>query len=167
MSAKRDPGFPASSIGRSAGAGMLRSSSPSPSLTGSRESLTAHPLLSPSHTPPPVPAAPPYTATDQSSPSSATATRYATYTPRHRTAAATTVTSSLSVSPQHQQVGGATSKLQLVNLRAFAHSIGVETGSVGWEILENLVGEHEQSPEWTDIWNALTTGKVRPQYCNR
>ncbi|KAI0029181.1 hypothetical protein K488DRAFT_56987 [Vararia minispora EC-137] len=159
MSGKRDSGFPASSIGRSAGAAMLRSSSPSPSLTGSRESLTAHPLLSPSHSPPPVTTSP-SSSTDQNSLSPAGATRYATYTPRHRTAAAATVTSSLSVSPQHQQVGGATSKLQHVNLRALAQSIGVETGSVGWEMLENLIGEHEHSPEWTDIWNALTTGKA-------
>jgi hypothetical protein len=161
MSAKRDSSFPASSIGRSSGAAMLRSVSPSPSLTPSRESLTAHPLLSPSHTPPPQ-------QTIQSSPteqsnSSPTTARYATYTPRHRTAAAATVTvtSSSPVSPQHQQVGGAATKLQLVNLKAFAQSIGVETGSVGWDMLEYLLSEHEHSTEWTDICNALTTGKVR------
>lgn len=89
--------------------------------------------------------------------------RYATYTPRHRTAptTGTTLQSSLPVSPQQQPGGGtAANKLQLMNLKASAQSIGLETNSVGWEILEKLVAEHDHNPEWADIWNALSVGKV-------
>ncbi|VDB84889.1 unnamed protein product [Peniophora sp. CBMAI 1063] len=86
--------------------------------------------------------------------------RYATYTPRHRTAATTSTTlqAGVTVPPQHQQ--GATSKLQLMNLKAYAQSVGLETGSVGWEMLEKLTADHEHGLEWTEIWNALTAGKA-------
>jgi len=47
-----------------------------------------------------------------------------------------------------------------MNLKAGAQSIGLETNSIGWEILEKLVAEHDNNPEWADIWNALTAGKV-------
>lgn len=156
MAEKRDNLFPSGSIGRIHGSQLQRASSPSPSLT--REPLTAHPLLSPT---------PSSTAVNTTGSAEvhgvSTAPRYVPYTPRHRTAAATTGTSlqsSVTVSPQ-QQNGGATSKLQLMNLKAGAQSVGLDTGSVGWEILEKLVGEHDHSPDWNDIWTALTTGKVR------
>ncbi|KAI0313200.1 hypothetical protein OF83DRAFT_1065909 [Amylostereum chailletii] len=157
MAVKRESGFPASSIGRSQGARIQRTPSPSPSLTSTREVLTAHPLLSPMPTPAPA------AATNNASPDTllVPATRYVPYTPRNRTAAATTGTtlqSSLSVSPQ--QGGDATSKLQLMNLKAYAQSVGLDTTSVGWDMLEKLVGEHDHSPEWAEIWNILTTGQV-------
>jgi hypothetical protein len=47
-----------------------------------------------------------------------------------------------------------------MNLKAGAQSIGLETNSIGWEILDKLVAEHDNNPEWADIWNALTAGKV-------
>jgi hypothetical protein len=47
-----------------------------------------------------------------------------------------------------------------MNLKAGAQSIGLETNSLGWEILEKLVAEHDNNPEWADIWNATTAGKV-------
>jgi len=47
-----------------------------------------------------------------------------------------------------------------MNLKAGAQSIGLETGSVGWVMLEKLVAEHDNNPEWSDIWTALTVGKV-------
>jgi hypothetical protein len=47
-----------------------------------------------------------------------------------------------------------------MNLKAGAQSIGLETSSIGWEILEKLVAEHDNNPEWGDIWSALTVGKV-------
>jgi hypothetical protein len=47
-----------------------------------------------------------------------------------------------------------------MNLKAGAQSIGLETSSVGWEILEKLVAEHDNNPEWTDVWNVLIGGKV-------
>lgn len=164
MSAPRESRFPASSIGRASGAAMHRSPSPSPSLTtASRESLTAHPLLSPSHSPPPpvsISTMQPISTADASNSSPTASARYATYTPRHRTAATTSTTlqGGVTVPPQHQQ--GATSKLQLMNLKAYAQSVGLETGSVGWEMLERLTADHEHGLEWTEIWNALTAGKV-------
>jgi hypothetical protein len=159
MSSRRDDLFPSGSIGRSQGLIIQRTPSPAPSLT--RETLTAHPLFSPSPSSAPVTSstAPTSDAQDASAPG----TRYATYTPRHRTAptTGTTLQSPLSVSPQQQPGGSAAAtKLQLVNLKAYAQSIGLETNSLGWEILEKLVAEHDNNPEWADIWAALAMGKV-------
>ncbi|KAF8269687.1 hypothetical protein EI94DRAFT_1771165 [Lactarius quietus] len=157
MSSRRDDLFPSGSIGRAQGSLIQRIPSPTPSLT--REALTAHPLLSPSPASAPVNAAAP---TSESLDASPPGTRYATYTPRHRTAptTGTTLQSSVSVSTQ-QQLGGssAANKLQLMNLKADAQSIGLETSSVGWEILEKLISEHDNNQEWTDVWNALVIGK--------
>jgi hypothetical protein len=47
-----------------------------------------------------------------------------------------------------------------MNLKAAAQNLGLDTGTIGWVMLENLVRERD-SAEWTDIWNAITTGKVR------
>ncbi|KAH9992727.1 hypothetical protein BJV74DRAFT_950918 [Russula compacta] len=157
MSSRRDELFPSGSIGRSQGLFIPRASSPAPSLT--REPLTAHPLLSPTPASAPVTAAPTSDAQDATTPGA----RYATYTPRHRTAptTGTTLQSSLSVSPQQQPGGSAAAnKLQLMNLKAGAQSIGLETNSVGWEILEKLVAEHDNNSEWAEIWNVLTVGKA-------
>jgi hypothetical protein len=159
MTSRRDDLFPSGSIGRSQGLFIQRTPSPAPSLT--RETLTAHPLLSPSPASAPTSAAPTTDAQDVTSPGM----RYATYTPRHRTAptTGTTLQSSLPVSPQQQQQPGgsaAATKLQLMNLKAGAQSIGLETNSLGWEILEKLVAEHDSNPEWSDVWTALTIGKV-------
>ena len=159
MSNRRDDLFPSGSIGRTQGSLIQRIPSPTPSLT--REVLTAHPLLSPTPASSPANAilAPTADTLDASPPGA----RYATYTPRHRTAptTGTTLQSSLSVSPQQQSGGSsAANKLQLMNLKAGAQSIGLETSSIGWEIMEKLVAEHDNNQEWTDIWNALTTGKV-------
>ena len=165
MTSRRDDLFPSGSIGRSQGLFIQRTPSPAPSLT--RETLTAHPLLSPSPATAPPSAAPTTDAQDVTSPG----TRYATYTPRHRTAptTGTTLQSSLSVSPQQQPGGSAAAtKLQLMNLKAGAQSIGLETNSLGWEILEKLVAEHDSNPEWSDIWTALTIGKVLAMsHCQR
>ena len=158
MSSRRDDLFPSGSIGRAQGSLIQRIPSPSPSLT--REALTAHPLLSPTPASASVDAAAPTSDTQDTSPQG---TRYATYTPRHRTAptTGTTLQSSLSVSPQQQSGGSpAANKLQLMNLKAGAQSIGLETSSVGWEILEKLIAEHDNNPEWTDVWNVLIGGKV-------
>jgi hypothetical protein len=162
MSSRRDDLFPSGSIGRSQGIFIQRTPSPAPSLT--RETLTAHPLFSPSPSSAPVTSstAPTSDIQDASAPG-APGTRYATYTPRHRTAptTGTTLQSSLPVSPQQQPGGSpAATKLQLMNLKAYAQSIGLETNSLGWEILEKLVAEHDNNPEWADIWTALTIGKV-------
>lgn len=158
MSGRRDDLFPSGSIGRSQGLFIQRAPSPAPSLT--RETLTAHPLLSPNPSSAPASTAPSSDAQDATTPGM----RYATYTPRHRTAptTGTTLQSSLSVSPQQQPGGSAAAtKLQLMNLKAGAQSIGLETNSLGWEILEKLVAEHDNNPEWADIWSALTIGMVR------
>ncbi|KAI0306035.1 hypothetical protein B0F90DRAFT_1814842 [Multifurca ochricompacta] len=159
MSSRRDDLFPSGSIGRSQGSFIQRIPSPAPSLT--RETLTAHPLLSPTPASAPVNGAAPTSDTQDTN---APGTRYATYTPRHRTAptTGTTLQSSLSISPPQHQPGGSTAanKLQLMNLKAGAQSIGLETNSVGWEILEKLVAEHDNSQEWADIWNVVAVGKA-------
>lgn len=150
MASQRDLLFPSTSIGRTQGTRLVR--------TPSHESLTAHPLLSPSNSGP---------ASPESSVSGTTngAPRYVPYTPRQRappTAATTGTTLTLpsvaASSQQHQ--GDATSKLQLMNLKAAAQNGGLDTGSMGWAILEKLVLENDQWAEWTEIWSALTSGKV-------
>lgn len=128
-------------------------------LNSSQEPLSAHPLLSPSvpqHAESNVPA------------QTLTPPRYVPYTPRQQRVIPTTtspastaqVLSAVSASPQSQ---GATGKLQLVNLKAAAQGLGLDTSSIGWAILERLVGSGiaDEGEEWAEIWNAVTTGKVR------
>ncbi|RDB15935.1 hypothetical protein Hypma_003597 [Hypsizygus marmoreus] len=143
MSSKRDHLFPATSIGRTQGGRLQR--------VPSNESLTAHPLLSSNHS-----SSSPTTDTTSTSP------RYVPYTPRQRVSptSATTGTTVHPPSPQHQQ-GDATSKLQLVHLKAAAQNVGLDTGSVGWAMLEKLVSESDHhDAEWTEVWTTVTTGKA-------
>lgn len=153
MAPIREGLFPSISIGRT-GSSQLQH-------VASHESLNAHPLLSPN---------PPSSLPSTQGPSpegSSSAPRYVPYTPRHRppTSSATTgMTTQASMpvaSHQHQQ-GGATSKLQLQNLKAAAQGIGLGSGTVGWAILEKLV-DGEIGPEWDEIWTIITTAKVRPE----
>ncbi|KAJ7701926.1 hypothetical protein B0H17DRAFT_168152 [Mycena rosella] len=146
MSSNRDPLFPAVSIGRSQG------------HTTSSELLTAHPLLSPSPTAPNSP------DPGRRSPSpSGNGPRYVPYTPRQRGTPTAATTTGMTTHPSvvaaasHHQ-GGATSKLQLMNLKAAAQNIGLDHGSVGWAILEKLVSS--EGGEWVEIWSALSIGKA-------
>ncbi|KAH9947014.1 hypothetical protein B0H21DRAFT_740607 [Amylocystis lapponica] len=158
MSSKRDSLFLSGSLSRSV----------SVSRTGSHESLSAHPLLSPTFPAPP--------SSSSSSVDSQTSTttpvnngtppRYVPYTPRQRVAP-TSATTGATMHPnisaplqQHQFQGDATSKLQIVNLKAAAQRIGLDTSSTGWAILERLSAESDHGPEWNEIWNALSTGKA-------
>ncbi|KAG6820412.1 hypothetical protein H0H93_000658 [Arthromyces matolae] len=139
---ERDRLFPATSIGRTGGSQIQR--------VPSNELLAAHPLLSPGHS--------------FDSASGPASPRYVPYTPRQRVSptAATTGTTIHPPSPQHQ--GEATSKLQLVNLKAAAQNIGLDAGSVGWAILEKLVQENDhQDSEWTEILTSVTSGKLTAQ----
>lgn len=155
----RDSLFPATSIGRSPGQHIQRSASPSPSL---REPLATHPLLSPSpsSTFPPTTASPPDSTNNQYP----TTPRYVPYIPKHRVSSiATTGTtnhSPLSISTQQPHHGDATSKLQVMNLKAAAQHIGLDTTSVGWAVLEKLIHENDHSSEWNEIWDALLVDKV-------
>ena len=156
----RDSLFPATSIGRSRGQHIQRSASPNLSP---RETLTTHPLLSPSPSSnlPPTTASPPESTNSQYP----TTTRYVPYTPKHRVSSiATTGTtnhSPLSVSTQQPYHGDATSKLQAMNLKAAAQNIELDASSVGWAMLEKLIHEADHSPEWNEIWHALSIDKVR------
>ncbi|KAG6331280.1 hypothetical protein ID866_7808, partial [Astraeus odoratus] len=144
MSARRDTAvFPATSIGRSPAVNISRA--------GSRESLAAHPLVHAdptaehvSHTPP------------------SASTRYVPYTPRQRQpTTGSPVLPSVSVSPQQpQHQGGAAGKLQMMNLKAAAQGIGLDSASVGWAILERISNEGDTTEEWAEIWNAITKGKA-------
>ena len=155
----RDSLFPATSIGRSHGQHVQRPVSPSPSL---REPLSTHPLLSPS---PSSNLSPTTTSPlDPTHNQYPTTTRYVPYIPRHRVSGnATTGTtnhSPLFISTQQPHHGDATSKLQIMNLKAAAQNIGLDAASVGWAILEKLVHENDHNPDWNEIWHALSIDKV-------
>ncbi len=47
-----------------------------------------------------------------------------------------------------------------MHLKAAAQSIGLDSGTLGWAILEKLVLEPEVSEEWVEVWSAITSGKV-------
>ena len=142
MTTRREVLFPpAGSIGRAQGAFIAR--------TASRDSLSTHPLLSSGPSPP------------SPTPDSHSPPKYVPYTPRQKLpTTSTTVQAPVSISPQHQPSGSATSKLQMVNLKAAAQGIGLDITSLGWVILEKLSQDGE-TEEWSDIWGAITKGKVR------
>lgn len=145
-------------------------------ISPAHEPLSAHPLLSPS---PQSPYTPPADVPSPPSIAPAPAPRYVPYTPRQRTAPApttTTASSSAHTQSANQNAGSsspqapspsATSKLQLVNLKAAAQGLGLDTGSMGWAVLERLTGAGgtpgggDDEAEWAEIWNTVTAGKVR------
>ena len=61
----------------------------------------------------------------------------------------------------HREAIGASEKVQA--LKTAAHGLGVEAGSIGWTMLERLVGLDVEGDgeEWADIWSVLGAGKVR------
>ena len=85
--------------------------------------------------------------------------RYVPYTPRQRVTptAATYYGYDRSRFTHHRD---ATSKLQLMHLKAAVQIIGLDSGTLGWAMLEKLVLDVEVSDEWTEIWNAIASGKV-------
>ncbi|THU85841.1 hypothetical protein K435DRAFT_843085 [Dendrothele bispora CBS 962.96] len=64
----------------------------------------------------------------------------------------------------------ATTKLQLMNLKSAAQGLGLDASSIGWAVLESLVGitgqgsgmvrNEEEEREWKEIWSALSVGKA-------
>ncbi|KIJ55233.1 hypothetical protein M422DRAFT_63368 [Sphaerobolus stellatus SS14] len=145
MARNRETLFPSTSLGRP--------STPQLQRVPSRESLNAHPLLTSS--PPASAQHHPGTSPENTPP------RYVPYTPRQRppTSAATTgTTTQLSVPVTPHPQTGATSRLQVQNLKAAAQSIGLGSGTVGWSILEKLV-DGDTAHEWDEIWTVLTTVK--------
>jgi hypothetical protein len=147
MAAERDNTFPSTSIGRTQGAHVSR--------TSSFESLSAHPLL--------APAAATALGSTVTPAESQPAPKYVPYTPRHRvpstsTTTGTTLDPSTSFFPP--QYHGAASKLHFMSLKAAAQDVDLKTSSVGWAILEKIVCEGAHSTEWNEIWNSITTGKV-------
>ncbi|KAG2052918.1 hypothetical protein BDR06DRAFT_989903 [Suillus hirtellus] len=144
MTTRREAHFHAVSIGRVQGASIARISS--------RDNLATHPLLSSS----PSTLSPSPTPEAQSS----SIPKYVPYTPRQRLpTTSTTAQPPVSVSPQHQLTGGATSKLQLMNLKAAAQDIGLDATCLGWVMLEKLSQDGE-TEEWAEIWGAITKGKA-------
>ena len=74
----------------------------------------------------------------------------------------------MQASPQpHSSQGDATSKLQLMNLKAAAQKGGLDSASTGWAILERLGIETDHGPEWNKIWDAISLGKVRGHIYNK
>ncbi|KAF5316222.1 hypothetical protein D9619_006641 [Psilocybe cf. subviscida] len=141
MSINRESGFPSTSIGRSSGSRITQQTS---------TAHDTHPLLAPG------PASPASEASGSTSPN--TGPKYVPYTPRQRVTptAATTGTTVHPASPQQQ--GDATSKLQLMHLKAAAQGIGLDSGTLGWSILEKLV--NDDGEEWQEVWAAITAGKA-------
>ena len=92
--------------------------------------------------------------------------KYVPYTPR-QCITTTAATTGMTVHPpslqQHQ--GYATSKLQLMHLKVAVQGLSVDSGTLGWSILEKLVMDIEISEEWTEVWNVITTGKVCYNFC--
>ena len=149
MTSRRENDFPATSIGRTAGFRLQTAAA-----------HEAHPLSLP-RTVSPVPSDP------GAIPGSSGATlsingnpKYVPYTPRQRVApTSATTTIAHPPSPQQHQ-GDATSKLQLVHMKAAAQNIGLDSGTLGWSILEKLVLDCDCSEEWTEIYSAITSSKV-------
>lgn len=62
--------------------------------------------------------------------------------------------------------GDATAKLQLMNLKSAAQGLGLDIGSVGWGIVERIVGiaggvgDDGEEEDWREICTALSSGKV-------
>ncbi|KAF8799213.1 hypothetical protein BYT27DRAFT_7149988 [Phlegmacium glaucopus] len=149
MTSKRENDFPAISIGRTSGSRLQQAAA----------AHEAHPLSSPG------PASPAPSDSGAISGSGATLSvngnpKYVPYTPRQRVAptSATTATAHPPSVQQHQ--GDATSKLQLMHLKAAAQNIGLDSGSLGWSILEKLVLDCDYSEEWTEIYSAITSSKA-------
>ena len=141
MTSKRENEFPATSIGRSAGIRLQAAVH------------EAHPLSSPK---------PPSPAPSESGPISGATLgnpKYVPYTPRQRVAPTSATTATVHP-PSPQQQGDATSKLQLMHLKAAAQNIGLDSGTLGWSILEKLVLDCDYSEEWMEIYNAITYSKV-------
>ncbi|EKM50210.1 uncharacterized protein PHACADRAFT_213959 [Phanerochaete carnosa HHB-10118-sp] len=156
-SSKRDSLLSTGSIGRPQG-GLVR--------IASHESLTAHPLLSPT-----APGSSSSSISSHSNGSVDTAatqmpTKYVPYTPRQRaqpTSATTgaTMQPSIQASPQQPTFqSDATSKLQLMNLKAAAQKGGLDAASTGWAILEKLGTETDHGPEWNEVWHAISAAKA-------
>jgi hypothetical protein len=136
-------------------------------LTPAAEPLSAHPLLAPLHSQP--------IDVQGLTPAPKSSQRYVPYTPRQRTVPpqATVTTSPLQTQSTQAQShnhspsqghGAATSRLQLMNLKAAAQGLGLDMGSVGWAILERLAGFGTPGggdEGWGEVWNAVVTGKVR------
>lgn len=157
----------------------------------SHEVLNAHPLLSPGLQPSLItsstvlpsssnnsllsPAESVSSASPRTAQPATSAPKYLPYTPRQTrvvTGSATTGTanSPVSVSPQHPigvAAPSATSRLQLQNLKAVAQHHGLDTGCLGWAMLEELVAGSDHAPAWTEVWAVIATGKVSVSYSPR
>jgi hypothetical protein len=48
----------------------------------------------------------------------------------------------------------------LQSLKAAVQTIGLDTLSVGWVILDKLVAGDVEGPEWDAIWNVVADGQV-------
>lgn len=140
----RDTQFPATSIGRTAGARLQHSTV-----------HESHPLglAIPTNDIPTI----------ASNSNTLPTHKYKPYTPRTRVVPATTTNTLVHPpSPQHPVGGGdATSKLQLTKAKSEAQNAGLDSSSIGWGILDKVVVESETGELWAEIWSLITSGKVR------
>ena len=148
MTSKRENEFPATSIGRTSSMRLQAAAA-----------HEAHPLSLPR------PASPAPSDSGLISTSGATLSvngnpKYVPYTPRQRISPTSATTTTAHPSSPQQQQGDATSKLQFMHLKAAAQYIGLDSGTLGWSILERLVSDCDHSEEWMEIYNAITSSKV-------
>ena len=47
-----------------------------------------------------------------------------------------------------------------MHLKAAAQMIGLDSGTLGWAMLEKVVLDAEVGDEWAEVWNAIVSGKV-------
>ena len=144
MTSKRENEFPATSIGRT---------------SGMRLQTPAHDPLS---SPRPVSPTPsdPGAISGGATLSISGNPKYVPYTPRQRVLP-TSATTAIAHPPSPQQhQGDAATKLQFMQLKAAAQNIGLDSGTVGWSILEKLVSHCDHSEEWMEIYSAITFSKV-------
>ena len=141
----KDYNFPKTTIGRSQ------------RVAPSHDPLTAHHLL-------------PSTASEHSTSyliPAPSPPRYVPYTPRQRvvTTPSAPVNPSIVVSSLPPSHGGAEGKPQLQSLKAAAQAMNLDAATIGWNILDKLVGGGEEGPEWDEIWRVISRGQVIPTSC--
>ena len=47
-----------------------------------------------------------------------------------------------------------------MHLKAAAQNIGLDSGTLGWSVLEKLVLDCDYFDEWMEIYNVITSSKV-------
>ncbi|EJU03535.1 hypothetical protein DACRYDRAFT_114918 [Dacryopinax primogenitus] len=137
----------------------------------SKDSLPAHPLLSPAPSHTSSPSLSPSTTLACASPQPiSTSPKYVPYTPRHKPVASTSnttapaaalTTNNATGSPTSSATaGGATRELQRQNMKSEIQGLGLSGESAGWGMLDRLSSLGVADDEWEEVWGMITVGKA-------